>query len=126
LAIVILCSATVLALEGQAGVGVAQTNVRTPAQLQQLVAPIALYPDNLVAQILTASTYPSQIVEADNWLVMRSDLGSEQLAAQADQQWWDSSVKALTAFPFVLANMDMNLSWTTALENAYLDEPRSV
>ncbi|HEY2961197.1 MAG TPA: DUF3300 domain-containing protein [Pyrinomonadaceae bacterium] len=127
LAIAILCGAAVLALEGQAGVAIAQTTVtETPAQLQQLVAPLALYPDNLVAEILTASTYPSQIVEADHWLVMRSDLGSERLAVQADQQWWDSSVKALTAFPSVLANLDMNLSWTMALGNAYLDEPRSV
>lgn len=117
LAIVIICGAT----------AIAQTSAtQTPAQLQQLVAPIALYPDNLVAQILTASTYPSQIVEADRWLGTQSDLSAGKLAAQVDQQWWDSSVKALTAFPSVLANLDLNLSWTTALGNAYLNEPGDV
>ena len=57
----------------------------TPAQLQQLVAPIALYPDELVAQILAASTYPTQIVDADRWLGTHSDLQGEQLASQVDR-----------------------------------------
>ena len=62
----------------------------TPAQLQQLVAPIALYPDELVAQILAASTFPTQIVDADRWLGTNSELQGEQLAAQVDQQSWDA------------------------------------
>lgn len=97
-----------------------------PVQLQQLVAPIALYPDELVAQVLTASTYPTQIVAADRWLGTHSDLQNEQLAMQVDQQPWDASVKALTAFPSVVSNMDMNLQWTTALGQAYASQQQDV
>ena len=87
----------------------------TAEQLQQLVAPIALYPDTLVAQALAGSTYPSEIVEADRWLQQHPDLKGSALAQAADQQPWDPSVKALTQFPSVLASMDRNLSWTSAL-----------
>jgi Protein of unknown function (DUF3300) len=66
----------------------------TAKQLQQLVAPIALYPDELVAEILTASTYPTQIVEADRWLQENSSLRGAQLADEVDKQSWDPSVKA--------------------------------
>ncbi len=98
----------------------------TPEQLQQLVAPIALYPDELVAQILAASTYPAQIVEADRWLQQHSNLQGEQLAAAVDQQMWDPSVKALTEFPSVVSNMDRNLSWTTSLGEAYVNDQQDV
>src|ERR1700751_5264781 len=87
----------------------------TPEHLQQLVAPIALYPDELVAQVLAASTYPTEIVEADRWLQQNSSLKGAQLASAVNKQPWDPSVKALTQFPSVLANMDKNLSWTSAL-----------
>lgn len=114
-------------------VGRLQVFAQTPAQmpettadLQQLVAPIALYPDELVAQILAASTYPTQIVEADRWLQQHSSLQGEQLAATVDQQAWDPSVKALTAFPSVVSNMDRNLSWTTSLGEAYLNDQQDV
>jgi len=90
----------------------------TAEQLQQLVAPIALYPDVLVAEILAASTYPTQIVEADRWLQQNSSLKGAQLAGEVDKQSWDPSVKALTQFPSVLANMNKNLSWTSALGDA--------
>jgi len=72
---------------------------QTPEQLQQLVAPVALYPDALVAQVLAASTYPDQVVVADRWLQQHPDLKGEQLAQAVDQQPWDPSVKALTEFP---------------------------
>lgn len=98
----------------------------TPADLQQLVAPIALYPDELVAQILAASTYPTQIVEADRWLQQNSSLQGEQFAAAVDQKQWDPSVKALTEFPSVVANMDRNLSWTKSLGEAYLNNQQDV
>ena len=86
----------------------------TAEQLQQLVAPIALYPDELVAQILAASTYPTEIVEAERWLQQNSSLKGAQLAGEVDKQSWDPSVKARTQFPSVLANMDKNLSWASA------------
>ena len=98
----------------------------TPEQLQQLVAPIALYPDSLVAQILAASTFPEQVVEADRWLQAHPDLKGDALGHAADQQPWDPSVKALTAFPSVLGNMDKNLSWTSSLGDAYYNQQPEV
>jgi Protein of unknown function (DUF3300) len=98
----------------------------TPQELQQLVAPIALYPDALVAQILAASTYPTQIVEAQRWMQSHSNLKGEELAKEADKQNWDPSVKAVTQFPSVLENMDKNLSWTSSLGEAYISQPQDV
>src|SRR3989442_2631748 len=99
---------------------------QSPQELQQLVAPIALYPDALVAQVLAASTYPTQIVEADRWLQSHSDLKGEKLAEEVDKQPWDPSVKALTQFPSVLENMDKNLSWTSSLGDAYANQQQEV
>ncbi len=95
-------------------------------ELQQLVAPIALYPDELVAQILAASTYPDQVVEADRWVQQHSDLKGQALGEAVDQQPWDASVKALVPFPSVLANMDKNLSWTSSLGDAYVNQQQDV
>src|SRR5882724_1427684 len=98
----------------------------TAETLQQLVAPIALYPDELVAQVLAAATYPTEIVEATRWLQQNSSLKDAQLADAVDKQPWDASVKALTQFPSVLANMDKNLSWTSALGDAYFNQSQDV
>jgi hypothetical protein len=98
----------------------------TPEELQQLVAPIALYPDSLVAQILAASTFPEQVVDADRWVQSHPDLKGDALAQAVDQQPWDPSVKALTAFPSVLGNMDKNLSWTSSLGDAYYNQEQDV
>ena len=95
-------------------------------QLEQLVAPIALYPDPLVAQVLTASTYPAQVAEADRWRQAQGYAPAEQIAGGADAQNWDPSVKALTAFPQVLAEMDRNMRWTTDLGNAYYNQPQDI
>jgi len=95
-------------------------------ELQQLVAPIALYPDELAAQILAASTYPNEVVEADRWIQQHSDLKGQALAEAADKQPWDPSVKALVPFPSVLANMDKNLSWTSSLGDAYVNQQQDV
>jgi len=95
---------------------------QTPEQLQQLVAPIALYPDALVAQILTASTYPAQVVEADRWMQQHSDLKGDDLGNAVNGQSWDPSVKALTQFPSVLTNMDKNIAWTSSLGDAYVNQ----
>jgi Protein of unknown function (DUF3300) len=107
----------------QAAVQPAQTS---PEQLQQLVAPIALYPDELVAQVLAAATYPTEIVEANRWLQQNSSLKDAQLADAVDKQSWDPSVKALTQFPSVLSKMDKNLSWTSALGDAYFNQSQDV
>ena len=94
---------------------------QSPEELQQLVAPIALYPDELVAQILAGATYPTQVVEADRWLQHNSGLKGAAFAQAVDSQPWDPSVKALTQFPGLLSMLDTNLSWTSALGEAYLD-----
>jgi hypothetical protein len=96
------------------------------AQLQQLVAPIALYPDGLVAQILAASTFPEEIVEADRWLQANANIKDKALGQAVDQQPWDASVKALTAFPSILGNMDKNLSWTSSLGDAYYNQQQDL
>jgi uncharacterized membrane protein YgcG len=98
----------------------------TPEQLHQLVAPIALYPDALVAQILAASAYPTQIVEAERFLQQSPDLKGKDLGNAVDQQDWDPSVKALTQFPTVLANMDKDLSWTSELGDANYNQQADV
>ena len=98
----------------------------TAQQLEQMIAPIALYPDALVAQILAASTYPAQVAAADQWLRSMGNLPPEQIAAAANAQNWDPSVKALTAYPQVLSMMNQNLQWTTALGNAYYNQPQDV
>src|SRR6201996_7390120 len=94
-------------------------------QLEQLVAPIALYPDTLVAQVLAAATYPAQVVDADHWRQAQGYASPEQIIAGANAQNWDPSVKALTAVPQALAEMDQNIRWTIALGNAYYNQPRS-
>src|ERR671919_367219 len=120
------CS-TVTTQEAQAaptaGVQSAQPN---PQHLQQLVAPIALYPDELVAEVLAASTYPTEIVEANRWLQENSSLKDAELADAVHKQSWDPSVKALTQFPSVLARMDKNLSWSSALGDAYFNQSQDV
>jgi hypothetical protein len=98
----------------------------SPDELNQLVAPIALYPDALVAQIVAAASYPTEVVEANHWIQQHSGLAGEELAKAADPQSWDPSVKALTQFPSVLATMDKNLSWTSALGDAYVNQPQNV
>lgn len=101
----------------------------SPDQLEQLLAPIALYPDNLLAQILTASTYPAQVAVADQWVHQMQSQGygsPDQIAAGADSENWDPSVKALTAFPQVLDTLNQNLQWTTALGDAYYNQPQDV
>src|SRR5580704_5017000 len=99
---------------------------QSPEELQRLVAPIALYPDSLVAQILAASTFPEQVVEADRWVQAHPDVKGDELGKQVDEQPWDPSVKALAAFPTVLGNMDKNLSWTSSLGDAYYNQQQDV
>jgi uncharacterized membrane protein YgcG len=98
----------------------------TAAQIDALVAPIALYPDALVAQVLAASTYPNEVTEADEWLKANSSLQGQALMDAVNNQAWDPSVQALTQFPSVLDNMANNLSWTSALGSAYYNQAADV
>ncbi len=98
----------------------------SPDELYQLVAPIALFPDNLVGQVLAGSTYPDQINSAGAWLKQNVSLKGDDLMQAADKEPWDVSVKALTQFPDVLNQMASNLTWTSALGDAYFNIPQDV
>src|SRR5947209_6692826 len=97
-----------------------------PVEVDSLVAPIALYPDPLLAQSLAASTYPLEIVQAQRWMKENSKLTGEKLTQAAAKQSWDASVQAMVAFPQALKLLDDNIQWTTDLGNAFLDQQADV
>jgi len=96
------------------------------AELEQLVAPVALYPDALLAQLLIAATYPDEVVEAARWSQMHPELAGEDAMRAADVFDWDPSVKSLLAFPGLLARMDEKIDWTRALGDAFLAQEQDV
>lgn len=100
--------------------------VRSSDELDSLVAPIALYPDSLLAQVLAASTYPLEIVQCRRWLDQNQKLKGEALAKAVAKQPWDPSVQGLVTFPDVLKRMDEGLQWATDLGNAFLEQPSDV
>ncbi len=127
----VLLAALLFALVGAAG---AQTPSEAPAaekafpadQIQQIVAPIALYPDALIAQILMAATYPLDVVQANRWLGDQEGVEGEALQSAVDSETWDDSVKALVFFPSVLQFMSDNLDWTQDLGDAVLAQQGDV
>jgi hypothetical protein len=94
--------------------------------IRALVAPIALYPDALLANMLAASTYPLEVVEADRWLAGHKSLKGDQLKPEVDKQSWDDSVKALASTPTVLVMMSEKLDWTRSLGDAVLAQQPDV
>ncbi len=98
----------------------------SPDQLDNLVAPVALYPDPLLGQVLAASTYPLEVVEASRWLQQNRNLQGAQLMQAARQQNWDASVAALVAFPDVMNLLNNDIQWTTDLGNAFLGQQADV
>jgi hypothetical protein len=96
------------------------------AQLAQLVAPVALYPDELLSDVLQASTYPLEVVEADRWYEENKSLTGTALTSALDQQNWHASVKSLVATPSVLDMMNSQLGWTQALGAAVLNQQSAV
>jgi hypothetical protein len=117
--IVLLCAVPLAAL--------AQTPATAPSQpllkaeeLEQLAAPIALYPDTLLSQLLIAATYPLEVVQADRWATQNKNLKGDQLKTEVDKQAWDDSVKSLAATPSVLTMMSTQLEWTQKLGDAVL------
>jgi len=102
--------------------------VFTDAELDQLVAPVALYPDPLLSEILMASTYPVEVVEADRWrrIPDNAALADGALSGALEQERWDPSVKSLTPFPQVLKMMDDNLDWTERLGEAFIADPAAL
>src|ERR1700689_4671017 len=97
-----------------------------PQQLDDLVAPIALYPDPLLGQILAASTYPLELSEAGQWLQQYRGLQGKKLTDEARKQNWDPSIAALVAFPDVLQRLTQDVRWTTDLGNAFLAQQADV
>jgi hypothetical protein len=106
--------------------GQAPAELMSPEQLENLVAPVALYPDSLLGQVLAASTYPLEIVEAQQWMGQHRELRGGQLTEAARQQNWDASVQALVAFPDAMALLTRDIQWTTDLGNAFLAQQADV
>lgn len=96
------------------------------AELDQMLAPIALYPDALLSQVLIASTYPLEVIQADRWVRSNKDLKTEDALKFAENKDWDPSVKALVAFPDILKRMSDDVDWTQSLGDAFLNDEESV
>jgi uncharacterized protein DUF3300 len=97
-----------------------------PEELEQILAPIALHPDPLISQILMASTYPLEVVQADRWAKQNKSLKGDAVTAALEKQDWDPSVKSLVAFPEVLTMMSEKLDWTQKLGDAFLADQKKV
>jgi uncharacterized membrane protein YgcG len=95
-------------------------------ELDNLIAPIALYPDPLLSQILVASTYPLEVVEANQWLQRNPNLQGQALLDAAKRQPWDPSIQTLVAVPDALAKLNQDIQWTTDLGNAFLSQEADV
>lgn len=132
----VLCAALLVVgqpglLIGQATKDAAQTQPESnatipPDQLDSLVAPIALYPDQLLAQVLAASTYPLELVQLQQWLAQHKDLKDKALADAVQKQKWDPSVQGLAGLPDVVKFVTDDISWTTDLGNAFLAQQEDV
>ncbi|MBI5897000.1 MAG: DUF3300 domain-containing protein [Desulfobacterales bacterium] len=104
----------------------AEKSLFKPEELEQIVAPIALYPDPLLAQVLMASTYPLEVVQAERWQKQNKELKGDGLKAALDKQPWDASVKSLVNFPDVLSMLSDKLDWTQKLGDAFLAQQKEV
>jgi hypothetical protein len=104
----------------------AEQTLLKPEQLEALVAPIALYPDELLANVLAASTYPLEVVQADRWVKANKALKGDALKKAVDKQAWDDSVKALASTADVLAMMSDKIDWTKSLGDAVLAQQPDV
>src|SRR5436190_17404586 len=99
-----------------------------PEQLESIIAPIALYPDDLLGQILVAATYPLELMQLQQWLVRNPDLVKDQkkLAEAVKKQPWDASIQAMAALPDVVKRLSDDIQWTTDLGNAFLAQQTDV
>jgi uncharacterized protein DUF3300 len=119
-------AATTAPAPGSTPAPVPEQTLLKPAELDALVAPIALYPDPLLANVLMASTYPLEVVQAQRWMTQNKNLKADALKTAAEKQDWDSSVKALIVAPSVLQTMDEHLDWTQKLGEAFLAQQQDV
>src|SRR3974377_2105224 len=114
------------ALAQTPGTAASKPDLLKPEELDQLVAPIALYPDPLLAEVLMASAYPLDIVQAERWLQSHKNLKGDQLKAAVAKEDWDDSIKSLMATPDVLAMMSEKLDWTEKLGDAVVAQQPDV
>src|ERR1043166_5058978 len=123
-------SSTAFAQQAQSQEMTTTTNDETsklpPQQLDSLVAPIALYPDQLLAQTLAASTYPLEVIQLQQWMNNNKNLQGKALADAVAKQPWDPSIQGLVAYPDVVTRMADNVQWTTDLGNAFLAQQSDV
>jgi hypothetical protein len=126
LAAIILGPTCAMAQTSASPTATSSAQLLKPAELDQLVAPIALYPDPLLAQVLMASAYPLDIVQAERWLEANKNLKGDALKAAVDKQSWDDSVKSLVATPDVLQLMSSKLDWTQKLGDAVVAQQADV
>jgi hypothetical protein len=106
--------------------GTQESKLFKQEELDQMLAPIALYPDDLLTQILMASTYPLEIIQAARWANQNKDLKGDVLTEALEKEDWDPSVKSLVNFPDVLSKMNENLEWTQKLGDAFLSQQKQV
>jgi len=120
--------ATVMALVGLFSVSVTaqETEGYSQAELDQMLAPIALYPDTVLSHVLIASTYPLEVVQAARWARNNPGYSGQEAVAMVEDQDWDPSVKALVAFPELLDRMDQDIGWTQGLGDAFLAQEGEV
>jgi hypothetical protein len=126
LAALLLLPGGVLAQESGKPEPQAQAKTFSQEQLDQLLAPVALYPDDLLTQLLMASTYPLEVVKANNWVKQNKDLKGDALTKALEKQEWDPSVKSLVNFPQVLQMMTDKLDWTQKVGDAFLAQQKDV
>lgn len=126
LACVPLLASALLVAQPPAPSPQASAPLLSPQQLDTLVAPIALYPDALLSQVLVASTYPLEIAEEAQWLQQNSNLQGSQLVDAARQQNWDPSIQALVVFPDVVNRLNSDIRWTTDIGNVFLAQQADV
>lgn len=126
LALLLLLPSTVVAQNASPAPESSGEQVLKPEQLDALLAPIALYPDTLLAQVLMASTYPLEVVQAERWATEHKDLEGDRLKNELAKQGWDASVKSLVATPSVLTMMSKKLDWTQKLGDAVLGQQADV
>jgi len=123
LAVLVLAGAMVHAA---APLAPADKPVFKPEELEQVLAPIALYPDSLLSQMLMASTYPLEVVQADRWVKQNKDVKGDALTKELEAQSWDASVKSLVNFPPVLAMMSEKLDLTVKIGDAFIGQQKQV
>ena len=119
-------TASAAAAVAAAGGGTEEVVKLSPDQLDSLVAPVALYPDDLLAQVLVASTYPLELMQLQQWMAKHKELKDKALSDAVAKQPWDPAIQSMAAFPDAVKRLTDDIQWTTDLGNAFLDQQADV